>query len=144
MRIKKTSNSEIKNYFYNLKIKDRNYQDIYITINSGYTTDNILQENSIIYFKDLNIISKNQTIKISKGYYKKNIIYIDTPITIYQNTTQIIIKKDIRIYMDKLLLVGKDVHIINPKNKTTADEININLKTLNYSLNKVSGTFYKQ
>ncbi len=143
MKIKKTTKSAITNYFYNLKIIDRNYQDTYIIIKLGYTKDNILHENSMIYFKDLSIISKNQAIKINKGYYKKNIIYIDNPIKIYQNNTQISIKKDIHIYMDKLLLVGKDVYIINPKSKTMANEIKLNLKTLNYTLNKVSGTFYK-
>lgn len=144
MKIKKTTNTKITNYFYNLKITDKNYQDIYVIIKLGYTNDNILNENSRIYFENLNIISKDQTIKINKGYYRKNIIYVDTPIEIYQNSTKISIKKDIHIYMDKLLLVGKDVYIINQKTKTVANQINIDLKTLNYTLNKVSGTFYKQ
>lgn len=116
MKIKKTTNTKIINYFYNLKITDKNYQDIYVIIKLGYTNDNILNENSRIYFEDLNIISKDQIIKINKGYYRKNIIYVDTPIEIYQNSTKISIKKDIYIYMDKLLLVGKDVYIINQKN----------------------------
>jgi len=61
---------------------------------------------------------------------------------IKQNNTTILVKKDILIYLDKLILVGKNVYITNINNRSIADEILINLRDLSYNLNKVSGKFY--
>ncbi|MGC8734527.1 MAG: hypothetical protein ACP5RD_05760 [bacterium] len=144
MKTRKLDTQLIKNYFYNLKIQDKNNKDTYIQIKYGYTNNNIIKDNTVIYFKDLNIVSNKQNIKIKEGYYKKNIIYVNSPIKIEQNYTVILIKKDIYINVDKLILVGKDVYIITNNSRSLANQIVINLKTLDYNLTEVSGTFYKQ
>lgn len=144
MKTQKLDNQLIKNYFYNLKIQDKNNKDTYIQIGYGYTNSDIIKDNTVIYFRDLNIVLNKQIIRIKTGYYKKNIIYVNNPIKIEQNYTVISIKKDIYIYTDKLILMGKDVYIINSNNKSFANQILINLKTLDYKLDKVSGIFYKQ
>jgi hypothetical protein len=144
MKTQKLDTQLIKNYFYNLKIQDKNNKDTYIQIKYGYTNNNIIKDNTVIYFKDLNIVSNKQNIKIKEGYYKKNIIYVNSPIKIEQNYTVILIKKDIYINVDKLILVGKDVYIITNNSRSLANQIVINLKTLDYNLTEVSGTFYKQ
>ena len=141
--LKEMKNQKIINYFYNLEIKDKKIKDIYLRVKYGYTTDNLLKQESTVYFNDLEIILKNQYIKINKGYYKNNIIYVNPPLEIKNQNTTITIKKDIYIQMDKLILVGKEVYISNPKSITTAKKIIINLLTLNYELYNSLGKVYK-
>ena len=147
IKIRKVDNKVIKNYFYDLKLQDKSNKDLYILIKHGYTTNNILKndilkDDTVIYFKDLDIILKDQIITIKDGYYRKNVIYVNNPLEIKQNNTTILVKKDILIYLDKLILVGKNVYITNINNRSIADEILINLRDLSYNLNKVSGKFY--
>jgi hypothetical protein len=136
-------NKVLKNYFYDLKLQDKSNKELYILIKYGYTINDILKIDSVIYFKDLNIILKDQIITIKDGYYKKNVIYVNNPLEIKQNNTTILIKKDIIIYLNKLILVGKNVYITNINNRTIGDEIVINLRDLSYNLNRVSGKFYR-
>jgi len=143
IKIGRIDNKVVKNYFYDLKLQDKSNKDLYILIKYGYTINDILKIDSVIYFKDLNIILKDQIITIKDGYYKKNVIYVNNPLEIKQNNTTILIKKDIIIYLNKLILVGKNVYITNINNRTIGDEIVINLRDLSYNLNRVSGKFYR-
>jgi hypothetical protein len=143
IKIGKVDNKVIKNYFYDLKLQDKSSKDLYVLIKYGYTINDILKSDSVIYFKDLNIILKDQIITIKDGYYRKNVIYVDNPLEIKQNNTTILVNKDILIYLDKLILVGKNVYITNINNRTIGDEIVINLRDLSYKLNRVSGKFYR-
>jgi hypothetical protein len=144
IKIGRLDNKVIKNYFYDLKLKDKSNKDLYILIKYGYTINDILKSDSVIYFKDLNIILKDQIITIKDGYYRKNVIYVNNPLEIKQNNTTILVKKDIIIYVDKLILVGKNVYITNINNRSIGDEIVINLRDLSYNLNRVSGKFYRK
>jgi hypothetical protein len=143
IKIGRVDNKVIKNYFYDLKLQDKSNKDLYILIKYGYTINDILKSDSVIYFKDLNIILKDQIITIKDGYYRKNVIYVNNPLEIKQNNTTILIKKDIIIYLNKLILVGKNVYITNINNRSIGDEIVINLRDLSYNLNRVSGKFYR-
>jgi hypothetical protein len=143
IKIGRVDNKVIKNYFYDLKLQDKSSKDLYILIKYGYTINDILKSDSVIYFKDLNIILKDQVITIKDGYYRKNVIYVNNPLEIKQNNTTILIKKDIIMYVDKLILVGKNVYITNINNRSIGDEILINLRDLSYNLNRVSGKFYR-
>jgi hypothetical protein len=143
IKIGRIDNKVIKNYFYDLKLQDKSNKDLYILIKYGYTINDILKSDSVIYFKDLNIILKDQIITIKDGYYRKNVIYVNNPLEIKQNNTTILIKKDITIYLNKLILVGKNVYITNINNRSIGDEIVINLRDLSYNLNRVSGKFYR-
>jgi hypothetical protein len=143
IKIGRIDNKVIKNYFYDLKLQDKSNKDLYILIKYGYTINDILKSDSVIYFKDLNIILKDQIITIKDGYYRKNVIYVNNPLEIKQNNTTILIKKDIIIYLNKLILVGKNVYITNINNRSIGDEIVINLRDLSYNLNRVSGKFYR-
>jgi hypothetical protein len=143
IKIGRIDNKVIKNYFYDLKLQDKSSKDLYILIKYGYTINDILKSDSLIYFKDLNIILKDQIITIKDGYYRKNVIYVNNPLEIKQNNTTILVKKDIIIYLNKLILVGKNVYITNINNRSIGDEIVINLRDLSYNLNRVSGKFYR-
>lgn len=143
IKIGRIDNKVIKNYFYDLKLQDKSSKDLYILIKYGYTINDILKSDSVIYFKDLNIILKDQIITIKDGYYRKNVIYVNNPLEIKQNNTTILINKDIIIYLNKLILVGKNVYITNINNRSIGDEIVINLRDLSYKLNRVSGKFYR-
>jgi hypothetical protein len=143
IKIGRIDNKVIKNYFYDLKLQDKSNKNLYILIKYGYTINDILKSDSVIYFKDLNIILKDQIITIKDGYYRKNVIYVNNPLEIKQNNTTILIKKDIIIYLNKLILVGKNVYITNINNRSIGDEIVINLRDLSYNLNRVSGKFYR-
>ncbi len=143
IKIGNVDNKVIKNYFYDLKLQDKSSKDLYVLIKYGYTINDILKSDSVIYFKDLNIILKDQIITIKDGYYRKNVIYVDNPLKIKQNNTTILVNKDILIYLDKLILVGKNVYITNINNRAIGDEILINLRDLSYKLNRVSGKFYR-
>lgn len=143
IKIGNVDNKVIKNYFYDLKLQDKSSKDLYVLIKYGYTINDILKSDSVIYFKDLNIILKDQIITIKDGYYRKNVIYVNNPLEIKQNNTTILIKKDIIIYLNKLILVGKNVYITNINNRSIGDEIVINLRDLSYNLNRVSGKFYR-
>ena|GEM_PF-1764805 len=143
IKIGRVDNKVIKNYFYDLKLQDKSSKDLYILIKYGYTINDILKSDSVIYFKDLNIILKDQIITIKDGYYRKNVIYVNNPLEIKQNNTTILIKKDIIIYLNKLILVGKNVYITNINNRSVGDEVVINLRDLSYNLNRVSGKFYR-
>jgi hypothetical protein len=143
IKIGRIDNKVIKNYFYDLKLQDKSNKDLYILIKYGYTINDILKSDSVIYFKDLNIILEDQIITIKDGYYRKNVIYVNNPLEIKQNNTTILIKKDIIIYLNKLILVGKNVYITNINNRSIGDEIVINLRDLSYNLNRVSGKFYR-
>jgi hypothetical protein len=143
IKIGRIDNKVIKNYFYDLKLQDKSNKDLYILIKYGYTINDILKSDSVIYFKDLNIILKDQIITIKDGYYRKNVIYVNNPLEIKQNNTTILVKKDIIIYLNKLILVGKNVYITNINNRSIGDEIVINLRDLSYNLNRVSGKFYR-
>jgi len=143
IKIGNVDNKVIKNYFYDLKLQDKSSKDLYVLIKYGYTINDILKSDSVIYFKDLNIILKDQIITIKDGYYRKNVIYVNNPLEIKQNNTTILVSKDILIYLDKLILVGKNVYITNINNRSIGDEIVINLRDLSYNLNRVSGKFYR-
>ena len=143
IKIGNVDNKVIKNYFYDLKLQDKSSKDLYVLIKYGYTINDILKSDSVIYFKDLNIILKDQIITIKDGYYTKNVIYVNNPLEIKQNNTIILVKKDIIIYLNKLILVGKNVYITNINNRAIGDEIVINLRDLSYNLNRVSGKFYR-